>query len=354
MKSTIRSKTRYSTTLTLGAFAAAALCAGTAHAEYITSSISVMADGQFTVSGGNIHYWSASSGYSTYNLSTGATTTIGKPPAGTSSNGFGDPFGVYDSSSGTFYTASFRSGGSSYIYRHDSASGSWLQNSGSTYGTELVNAYGGATRNGQLYVSGLVEPWNGGYGQSTFISLFDADGRQDTLIETANNSAYLAVDGDGGVYYGIFNLGGSSSLYYWTAEQVASVTNDLYAEGAVDTFLTLADGQILLDIDGGFNGLTVDEAGNIFFSVNGGSAGSVVGMVDDSSEGYAVIYDGPGMWYGALSIDGDFNDGATLYMNNYGEIVGIAVPEPATYAALFGLFALAFAARRQALSSKKA
>ena len=58
------------------------------------------------------------------------------------------------------------------------------------------------------------------------------------------------------------------ALYMWTAEQIAGVTNN-YDAGDEDTFLTLEDGQILTTLRGLSNGITVDEAGNVFISLNG-------------------------------------------------------------------------------------
>ena len=142
-----------------------------------------------------------------------------------------------------FFAATYYSGGDSYVYEYDRTAGTWNTDELETQaGVHIINAYGGQVHNGQLYISGLAEPWSGGYGQDNYIFAFDhaaiPDGdspRHDTLIQTSGNSAHMAVAPNGDVYYGTYS---DNTLYRWTSSQVASVFNDLHADEE-DTFLTL-------------------------------------------------------------------------------------------------------------------
>lgn len=328
---------------------------------YAMQSYAVGVEGQFTAYDNQLHYWLATTGYHVYDVMAGTTTTIGLPPDGTFTNSAGDPFGVLDPVNDVFYAGTYYSGGDSYVYGYDRTAGTWSTEVPETQaGVHMINAYGGQVHNGQLYVAGLAEPWNGGYGQANFIFGFDHAAipggdapRHDTLIETAGNSAHVAVAPNSDVYYGTFS---DNTLYHWTASQIAGVTNDLYADEE-DTFLTLADGEAVLTMPGGGNGMAVDEGGNVFFAVNNFTSESnhVLAMVDPSEPaGYREIYttDGYMDWFGPISVDGDFLNGGTLYFSPVwgggGSLLGIQqVPEPGSFVLLASALALALVARRR-------
>ena len=93
-------------------------------------------------------------GYQIYNTTSGSTTTIGLPPNGTITNGYGDWFGVYDSANNAFYAATLASDfTTTYLYEYNGKTGTW--SNWTSPGEYLTNAYGGQVYNGQLYVSGL-------------------------------------------------------------------------------------------------------------------------------------------------------------------------------------------------------
>ena len=286
-------------------------------------------EGGFSVNNGTAHYWSIGA-YYTADLTSGETTKIGSPE-NSMSNGYGDPFGLYDVNNNSFYAATYYDEGTSYIYKYDYSTGSWSK------GTETVNIYGGAVYNGDLYISGLREPWSGGY-DSSYISLFDSEtGISDALIETGGASANVALDNQGNVYYVPYTTTGETALYRWTANQVASVVNDLEG-GDTDTYLDLDDGEKLSDLVGGGNGITVDDAGNVFVTTNSGSTSYLTMWNGTAGEGdnYEILAtnaDGTYSWFGSMDIEGDFTKGDPLYISAFtygGPITEItaAVPVP--------------------------
>lgn len=315
----------------------------------------VSIEGQFSVSNGQIHWWNApsswstNSGYHVMDIESGTIVDMGQPSE-VSTNGYGDPFGLYNSASDCFYAATYCDGANSMLYQYDYAAGQWTSEGAA------VNLYGGAVYNNSLYISGLREPWTGGY-DNTFISLYDLSGQNvhDSLIEVGGASAYLSVDSQGNVYYATYDFTGAA-LYRWTADQVAVVTNDLTA-GETDTYLTLANGEKLTDLAGGANGIVVDDAGNIFFTYNGSE--SVLGMwngVSGDGYNYDILATGSEWsWFGPLAIEGDFLAGDSLYgsfgWNGPVTEITYMVPEPATLAMMALGGAMAGIARRRKRSS---
>jgi hypothetical protein len=305
---------------------------------------SISLEGGFSVCNGTGHYWSGGN-YYTVDMVTGAISNMGAPGS-VLSNGYGDPFGMYDATTNTFYAATYYGAGDSYIYKYDYATSTWSD------AISAINIYGGDFYNGGLYISGLREPWSGGY-DTNYISLFDfsGSGNHDALIETGGASAHVALDGDGNVYY--VPYGSDAALYRWTADQVASVVNDL-AAGDTDTYLTLAEGEKLSDMPGGGNGITVDDAGNVFITTNGSEKLLLMwnGEAGDG-DNYTVLGTCPEemymAWYGPMDIEGDFTQGDALYASlGYGgsftEIVASPVPVPAAVwllgSGLFGLIGI--------------
>ena len=343
---------------TLLAFTAGPALADSAYLDLMIDGMSrdigsgsISMEGGFSVHNGTGHYW-AGGAYYTVDLETETITNMGAPSS-IMSNGYGDPFGMYDATTNAFYAATYYGAGDSYIYKYDYGTGAWSE------GYNSVNIYGGDFYNGDLYISGLREPWSGGF-DSSYVSLFDfsGEGYHDALIETGGASAHVALDRQGNVYYTPYTTTGSTALYRWTSNQVASVVDDL-AGGDEDTYLTLAEGEKLSDLPGGGNGITVDDAGHVFVTLNGypdsyllmwtGVAGD-----GDNYETVALNADGSFAWFGPLDIEGDFTQGDALY-GSYGfggpitEITANPVPVPAAAWLLgSGLLGLLGIRRRQA------
>ncbi len=293
----------------------------------------VSPQGGFTVHDGNLYSWNWGGTYSITNLSSNsvayqssATTLDG--------NGYGDPLGIYDSSTGSFYAGT-------YGY---SGSGLWRYNSNNTW-TKLGvfdSLYGADTYQGRVYASGLNTIWNGSSGQENVIALYDLSGnsQHDVLIQATGNSASVAVDKYGNVYYANYgNLDGTlSGLRMWTAAQIDSVRADLgngqAGGGILDTYLTYADSTLLCELPGGANGITVDDAGNVFVSYNGSSSGILMWNADLGIGNSLVIAELDWGWAGFLDAEGDVLNGGTLYagsaMFSNDMTLITHVPEPMT------------------------
>ena len=337
---------------------AAFLPLAAAHAQYqIEELAGVSPEGQFTAHNGKIHYWTGSGGYSIYDTASGVTNSIGLPPNGTYSNGYGDAFGVYDSENNLFYAASLYGSSESNIYTYDHNTSSWR--TPGQAGVPMINAYGGQVHGGQLYVSGLNEPWDGSYGQDTYISAYDHSAtvggeppRHDLLIQTSGNSADLAVAPNGDVYYATFSQGEGNQIFRWTADQVSGAFNDLYSDEP-DSYLTLADAVNSWAIPGAGNGLAVDAGGNVFFAVNdysGASDPHTLGWLDTETGIYETIYTSDSFmdWFGSISVDGDFSKGDPLYFSAGGSVLGFSlVPEPSAFTLITALVVFGLAQRRK-------
>jgi hypothetical protein len=317
--------------------------------------------GGFSVSGGLVHTWTDDmfgadgyQGYRTGNLATGQVTSI-SIPSGQYGNGFGDPFGAYDAGSGTFY-AGYYSNSDAGVLRY--SGGSWT-NLGS-----FQSLYGADVRNGDLYVSGLNAIWTGGTDQDNQIALFDLSGgnQHDVLIQASGNSAHVAVDAFGNVYYANYN-GTSPALYRWSFDDINSVRADMgggdAGGGEGDLFLTYDDADLLSFLPQGANGIAVDEGGNVFVTVNGAGSSLLVMWNETMGTGSSINVETIATldssqffgWFGPIDTVGDFLNGGSVYFSNYGsqglaEIT--AVPEPsAAMLALGGLAALWARARKR-------
>ncbi len=331
--------------------------------EVTTYSPTISIEGGFNVSGGLAHYWNANSGYHVLDTKTGVVTDVGYPSSYSTNYG-GDPFGVYDAISQKFYAATYASGFETFLYVYDYPTDTWSD------AGQAVNMYGGAVRNGDLYISGLREPWSGGF-DTNFISLYDFSGSNlhDALIETGGASAHVAVDNAGNVYYAAYGgFGVSGELYRWDASAVQSVINSNLAGGEEDTYLTLTDGTLLSTLPAGGNGIAVDDDGVVFFTVNQWGNPDASGIMrwdptmnTGNSANYEVILSAADVgagWFGPLAIEGSFDNGATLFtsLNFNASISGItAVPEPTTLGLLAagGFMMLGWRGNRCARSPKR-
>lgn len=308
--------------------------------------------GGYSVYDGQLYYWGGSGSgvqeYRIYDIAAG-TLRSSIPVSGITmvSNMYGDPFGLYDSINGIFYVGTY-SNSDSGLYSYNESTGVW-----NSLGV-FESLFGAATYDGRVYASGLNAIWNGGFGQGNQIALFDLTGagNHDVIIQADGNSAGVAVDHAGNVYYASYEFGGSG-LYMWTAEQVASVMAENGHGGAGggedDIFLTYNDATLLTDLPGGAYGINVDAAGNIFVTVNGGVSGLLMwneSMGLGDGEHYELIADAGGSWgwFNHVEVEGDFLNGGTLWVSSGTGLAEITylIPEPTTFAMVImgGLLAL--------------
>lgn len=299
---------------------------------------------------GGTAWYGGSTAYQVYDIASGAlvsSTPVGVP---INSNGYGDPFGLYDAGSGTFYVGTY-SGSGSGLYSYDRNTSTWHDHG------VFNSLFAGAVHNGQVYASGLNAIWNGGTGQDNQIALYDLTGgnSHDVLIHATGNSAGVAVDRHGNVYYANYN-GGNTALYMWTAAQIDSVSasfgNGDTGGGEGDLYLTYDDGTLLTLLPAGANGLNVDEGGNVFVTVNdfGGTQGllmwnETLGFGEDDNYRFIVTNaDGSYGWFNHVEVEGDFLNGGTLWVSSGSGLAEITylglIPEPASAGALTGLLAL--------------
>lgn len=319
----------------LAALACCSLAVAGARADYdaiaadfssYNFTLPVTPQGGFTVYEGQLYSWNsqgfgnAAGYYSIVDLESN-NIVYQSTTANLGGNGYGDPFGIYDPVTDTFYAGTY--GGS--------GTGMWRYNGGGTW-TKLGvfdSLYGADSHAGLIYASGLNEIWNGSSGQDNVIALYDLSGgsRHDVLIQATGNSASVAVDKYGNVYYANYgNLDGNlNGLYVWSAAQIDSVRADLGHGGAGggedDLYLTYGDGVFLTQLPGGANGITVDDAGNVFVSVNGDFSGIVMwnmllGVGSEWDLDHYIEIAGIGGfwgWAGFLDAEGNVLDGGTLY-----------------------------------------
>ncbi len=209
------------------------------------------------------------------------------------------------------------------IYQVDFGTGTW------THKATMASNFDMEFYGGNPYVSGLNST---DWGAPNCIWLLDTSGSNihDKIVEMSGNSAGLAFDGSGNAYYATYD---ASGMFKWDAGDVA---------GAIGTtYLTIADGTKLSDIEAGAYDTDVDDAGNILFNGNGSASYTAVwnGTVGD---GYNYDYIGVGdpsqtywNWFTFIDSVGDVTEvgGGALYQTDcaaYGIAEVNAVPEPGT------------------------
>ncbi|MDR1304860.1 MAG: hypothetical protein LBK76_06510, partial [Verrucomicrobiales bacterium] len=287
-----------------------------------SSTATFMFEGGFTAYSSTLHTWtslsSAERGYHTTDLNPIVTTSATSVTSvlvwgGTLNGQGGDPFGVYNpADSGTFYAGTYNGQGTSALWTYNGPGKAWTNHG--PFGAP----YGAATsKDGEfpdyVFIAGLTGTWSGSYGQNTNIVIYpnqsSGTSEYQVIIEAAGNSANVAVDGDGNVYYAEYARSGPTYLRKWDARAVGTAITS-------GTHLTYTNATILCTLPGPGNGITADAGGNVFFST-GGTANSgiymwntdLVGTGTDYIKVAAVNSGSPG----DLDSEGDVVNGGFLY-----------------------------------------
>jgi hypothetical protein len=172
--------------------------------------------------------------------------------------------------------------------------------------------------NDSLLVSGLN---SADYQTPNAIFLLDTSGQDQhrKIVETGGNSAGLAVDSHGHLYYGTSFLTGPNALYRWDSATLAAV---IESPGAAH--LQLADAEKLADLPMGAYDCEVDAAGHVIFTMNIWGGTQVLGRWN-GTPGDGPNYDTLAVsdaWLGMVKSRGDYTiqvPGNSLFTVGYNE-----------------------------------
>lgn len=211
------------------------------------------------------------------------------------------------------------------IYQVDFTTGAW------THKATMASNFDMEFYGGNSYVSGLNSTnWD----DPTSIWLLDTTGsnNHDKIVELRGNSAGLSFDGSGNAYYATYDgYAVAGDLLRWDADDIAGAIGESY--------LAIADGSKLADLEAGAYDIDVDDAGNVLFNGNGyysytamwnGTEGDgynydYLGVGDPSGAGYN--------WFGFIDSEGNVTEfeGGSLYQTDYSpygiaEVSAVPIP----------------------------
>jgi hypothetical protein len=172
--------------------------------------------------------------------------------------------------------------------------------------------------NDSILVSGLN---SADYNAPNAIFVLDTSGlnQHRAIVETGGNSAGLAIDSDGNLYYGTSYLAGSNALYRWDSTELAAV---IETPGAAP--LQIADAEKLSDLPMGAYDCEVDEGDHVVFSMNVWGATQVLARWN-GIQGDGLNYDTlavSDLWLGKVKSRGDYTiqePGNSLFTIAFGQ-----------------------------------
>ncbi|MDG5800604.1 T9SS type A sorting domain-containing protein [Marinilabiliaceae bacterium ANBcel2] len=176
-------------------------------------------------------------------------------------------------------------------------------------------------RNGEALISGLNSPdWNNP--NSIFLLDKSDNKNHQKIIEIGGNSAGLAVDAAGNIYYGTYFLQKENAVYKWANEDVQNAIDN-------DKILTIDDGVKISDLPTGHQvyDCEVDADGNLLFNVNSFSSASFL-VKWDGTKGdglnYEVLAESPVEtdWITMIKTMGSINchkNGNAIFTSIYGK-----------------------------------
>lgn len=172
--------------------------------------------------------------------------------------------------------------------------------------------------NDSLLVSGLNST---DYNTPNAIFVLDTSGQDlhRKIIETGGNSAGLAIDSHGNLYYGTSYLTGLNALYRWDSASLAAVIETPEASP-----LQQGDAEKLADLPMGVYDCEVDEGDHVVFSMNVWGGQQVLARWNGTA-GNGSNYDTLAIsdaWLGIVKSRGDYTiqvPGNSLFTLGYGE-----------------------------------
>ncbi len=293
----------------------------------------------FDVLGDRVVIWTDLAGVQVLNRTTGAVeNSVGVPQSWYDSlpgevdiwNSF-----VAADPDGSAYWVGFSTStiGQDRIFQVENDGGSWNWNHRATLASNwAIDFYGD-----NAYVSGLN---SAAWGDPNRIWLLDTSGNNNhTMIaNVGGNSAGLAFDAEGNLYYGTFTMTGS-----WPNTVTSGELYEFDNEDVAAGNLGLSDARKLADLVQGAGDIIVDDADQVIFTMNQMDGPWQVAMwngVEGSGNNYDIIATGTGAngnFFSGIDASGDFTQGGILYVNDgnflqaYPGLAGIsAVPEPAS------------------------
>ncbi len=148
------------------------------------------------------------------------------------------------------------------IYRIDTETGQW------EFIAALTGNFDMEIIDGHLLVNGII------YGEGDLIYLLDPTGENNhrVIIEMYGNSAGIASDAQGNLYYGT-SLSANNKLLKWNGADILSVISNPEAAP-----LQIADAEKLTDSPASIYDCDIDEAGNLVFTCNDYYADKILAM----------------------------------------------------------------------------
>ncbi len=262
-------------------------------------------------------YSGATTGLNVYNMDGSVAHSLGSPTGYEGLDTYNSFVRMDPSGSSVWVGFTVYDGSDDRIYQVDVASGTWSHKA--TLNGNFDLEWSGSN----AYVSGL----NGESWGNSAIWLLDTSGSNShtRTASTGGNSAGLAFDSMGNLYYGSNGLT-TDQMFEWTAAQVAT--------GGQDT----STATILSDLEAGSYDTTVGCDDQVFFNMNGYYSLGYNAIAKITGEGAGSNnYDYVAMnastsypWFTFLDYDGEgMGSGGALYATDY-STTGVAqvVPIP--------------------------
>lgn len=157
------------------------------------------------------------------------------------------------------------------------------------------------------------------WGDPNGIFLLDISGNNDhiKIIEPGGNSAGIATDGEGNLYYASYFMSEDNFIYKWDAADVMEVIN------GNSSALAISDAAILASLPAGAYDCDVDDNNNLIFNCNDFTNGGFVAIWNGTS-GAGNNYTSTCAtteWLTYVKASGNVNSGSEFYTMAYAQAV---------------------------------